>query len=238
MFYRFLLTFEPDDFTLQMTFVQRLMDAHKRNQALSILDQILFQLQKENDVDVDKITEVYLRLAVNYFAKQDTVSALSNVTKGLNARADSRKLNQTTELLSDEEEIDFLAENKQIARKIATKVFESNSKNTSEVTSLLGKNANKLFQGARVRSAMKFENIRACIELYRAMLSLQPSDKDAQFRLASCYAKLGKCVVSVALLNRLLNTPSSPLQVLALRASCYREMGNKVNQFAYGRRQG
>lgn len=205
------------------------MDAHKRDRAMAFLDEILVQLQKQANLDVEKATEVYLRKAANHFAKQDTTSALSDTAAGLNVRADFRKL--ASDSPSFDDEIDFLTQNNETTARIAACVFEHASKSVHEVASLLQQSANKMIQGVRVRSAVKLENVRVCIDYYRAVLALQPDNKDTIYHLALCYAKLGKYTLSIALAERLLQTPNTPTnpQVLALRASCYRELGNKVS---------
>ena len=204
-----------------MTFVSRLMDAKRHDRAIVMLDEISELIQK----DPDKKTEVLLLKSLCFFAKQDNDSALHYVTMGLNAHADDANEKHKTD-----EEVGFSWMGVEKAVAIANAVFNRTTKSIAEVVNQLEKAAARLTQEDRFKSVIKLENIRASIDYYRAVLVLQPNNKNAMLRLASCFAKFGKSNLAITILSQLIDDGSSALDLMAfaVRAACYREISKTV----------
>ena len=198
------------------------MDANRYDRAIVMLDEITELLRD----DPDKMTEVFLQKSLCYFAKQDNDRAIHFVTIGLNLHIDvERKKTQS------DDEIEFVLKQSERTIAIVQGVFNQNTKPLAVVVALLEKAATRLAQEDRFQSGIKLENIRKSIDYYRAALALQPDNKDAIFKLASCFANFGKFDLAIRLLNRLINDSPLDFSAIAARAACYRELGNKVGCF-------
>ena len=201
-----------------MTFVSRLIEAHRFDRAVAMLDEVTELLSN----DPDKLTEVFLRRALCHFAKQDNDKALYDVTHGLNARADFEREKQN-------KNDDVILEHFENTVAIATRVFDKSAKPLPEVIAFLDKSASRLAQEERFKSAVKLENLRTLIDICRALLALQPDNTDVRFKLASNYSKFGQNEFALRILNQLVEKNPLDFEVLAARASCFRELGNEVS---------
>ncbi|XP_018668541.2 uncharacterized protein LOC100176663 isoform X1 [Ciona intestinalis] len=227
---RFLLTFDPNDFRLQMTFTERLKAMHKIDRALAMLTETIEVLHLDLKPDPAKLTEALLRRSECQIVKQQVDQAISDITAGLNAASDIALSQKGPDSSTSSNEIDVIYSEKEKTLSIAKDIFGSKTNDILELYMLLDKSASKLSAEDRFKTVTKMDNIRNSADLYRAMLVLQPSSKDAQFKLASCYAKLGKNKLAVKIYDKLLEDThfSQDTAILTARALCYRELGNKA----------
>ena len=205
-----------------MTFISRLMDSHRYERATTILDEII-----ERQLPTDHRIEVLLRRAACNFFKQNNDRALNDIITGLNARFTNIDDDDVTTLLNGDERT-FL---------IAAKVFNEKTKPLAEVEREVEKAATKLTQEERFKAAVKLENLRAAIDHYRALLIIQPQRPDRAFKLAECYAKFGKVRTAIKIFNRQLEDTQPQINptLLAARAACHRELGEKVTVIKCGK---
>ena len=202
-----------------MTFVSRLMDANRYDRAIVMLDETMELLQDQPE----KTAEVLLKKSLCFFAKQDVDSAVHYITKGVNLHIDHER-----EKKQSVDEIEFILQRSNKTLEIAQTVFSRSPRPLSEIIGLIDKAAARLAQEERFKSGIKLENIRALIDCYRALLALQPGNKNAIFKLASCYSKFGKIELAIRLFNRLIDDTPLDFSSLSEWAACYREIGNKV----------
>lgn len=228
-FNRFLLTFEPDNFQLQMTFAQRLTMMHKTDRAIAMLNETLEVLRLDEKPDPVKLTEALLRRGACYLTKQHADQAVTDITAGLNAVNDA--LAKEISHSDQNDELFFLDQDNEKTTKILKDVFGGKSGNLVDIHHLLDKAATKIDAEDRYKTVTKVDNIRVCSDLCRALLVIQPGSKDALFKLAGCYAKLGKNKLAIKIFDRLVEDPqfAQDASVRSARAACYRELGDKVS---------
>ncbi|CAK8698309.1 unnamed protein product [Clavelina lepadiformis] len=228
---RFLLAFEPENFQLQMTFVEKLKAIHKTDKAISMLTEMLDAARHDPKTDQEQLTKILLKRSACHTDKQHVDIALNDISAGLNAAADlERALFANNDDFNCDKEFKWLMASRKKSSEIAKEIYGGKSNDLADLYVTIDKAASKLHAEDRFKAVTKMENIRLSIDFYRAMLVLQPSSKDALFKLGSSYARLGKNKLAVKIFDKLLEDPhfAQDAAILTARALCYRELGKKV----------
>ncbi|XP_039251271.2 uncharacterized protein LOC120328794 isoform X3 [Styela clava] len=244
---KLLLTLDPNNFQLQMTYVERLTKWSKIEQAVAALNECIGVLQLDLEPDSRKLAEAWLRLGQCSMIKNQADLATTHITRGLNEATDKQvsvfnkaakqatSVNSSTSTSHNVEydiTMTFLEDNHEVQHtaKLAREILGEKSGELTEVYVILDKAASRLNPSDKFGGVMKLDNIRQALDIYRAILVFKPRHRETLIRLALCYSKLGRHNYAIKIYDFLLSKKdyAQDNAILSARAACYRELGKKV----------
>ena len=207
--------FEPNEFQLQMTYVQRLLATRKVDRALAMLSETLEVLNLDEEPDAMKKSEILLRRASCYLIKDDTVLTVKDIVSGMMLLIDDKFLQQEApdqssvavqlvkKIFSDIEAINVIMEF--TAKKLSTDVLNS-SKSLSK------------------------PDIEYGVNFFRCMMELKPRVLEPKIKYINCLLLSGNYREALIITENLMERPEhskNPALLLA-RGTCNKHLGNKV----------